>query len=124
MRFRSALKLYYPNNLLSPPKLQGPLQHSNTQRPDDRGNWDKMTNIETFHIRVDEGPEQTIDVKTGIYRNAVAAIPAILGLELPINVEIWCPRLLSEYGPYFYRVEQNDFGGLVTKVMIRRVPLS
>lgn len=78
--------------------------------------------MSTFHIRVDGGPEQTITVKTGIYRDAVAAVPALLGLELPIEVEIWAPHLLPEYGPYFYRVIQNKFVGLETQIVIPAPP--
>jgi hypothetical protein len=70
-----------------------------------------------FHIRVDGGPEQTITVKTGVYRDAVAAIPALLNLDLPITVEIWVPHLLPEYGPSHYLVRQNVYGELVTKFL-------
>jgi hypothetical protein len=77
-------------------------------------------NTETFHIRIDGGPEQTITVETGIYRNAAAAVPAMLGLDLPIVVEIWCPRLLPKYGPYFYRIKENEFGGLATEIVVPR----
>lgn len=73
----------------------------------------------TFHVRVDDGPEETITVKTSIYTWAVAALPAILGYELPIVVEIWVPRLLPEYGPYLYRVETDEYVRLVTNSVIR-----
>lgn len=81
-----------------------------------------MTDTSTFHIRVDGGPEQTITVKSSIYRNAVAALPALLGLDLPITVEIWVPSLLPHYGPYFYRVEQNEFVELETKFLTNPRP--
>jgi hypothetical protein len=73
--------------------------------------------VTKFHIRVDDGPEQTITVKTGIYRDAVAAVPALLDLDLPIDVEIWVPSLLPKYGPYRYRVRQNEYVGLVTEYL-------
>jgi hypothetical protein len=73
----------------------------------------------TFNIRVADGPVQKIEVKTGIYRDAAAAVPALLGLALPIVVEIWHPKLVPEYGPYLYRIKENAFGGLVTEHCIR-----
>lgn len=74
----------------------------------------------TFHIRVDGGPEQVISVRTGVYRDAAAAVPALLGLDLPIDIEIWAPHLLPDYGPCFYRVRQNEFVGLVTEILVPR----
>lgn len=69
-----------------------------------------MSGEETFQIRV-HGEEEirTLTVKTGKYQVAVAAAPAIFGLELPVDIEIWCERLLPKYGPYHYRVYWNEF---------------
>jgi hypothetical protein len=64
----------------------------------------------TFSIEIGNGPEQSLVVKTGVYIDAVAAIPAILGIGMPFTVKIWSPDLLPEYGPYYYRVERNSFG--------------
>ena len=61
-----------------------------------------------FHVRINGGPEQELPSKTGIYQAAVAAIPAVLGVEIPCDVEIWSPGLLPEYGPYFYRIRFDD----------------
>ena len=61
----------------------------------------------TFHFRLNDGEEQTITVKTGVYTSAVAAIPALLGIEqdqYPLTVEIWVPSLLPQYGPYRYYI--------------------
>jgi hypothetical protein len=63
----------------------------------------------TFHVRIDGCPEQQITVKTGQYMAAVAAIPALLGADPPMNVEIWVPRLLPDYGPYFYRLAYDEY---------------
>ncbi len=71
-----------------------------------------------FQISVDEGPEQPLRVETGIYRDAVAAVPAILGLRLPITVKIWSADLVLEYGPYWYRVEEDRYGRLRTQSLI------
>jgi hypothetical protein len=63
----------------------------------------------TFGIRVNDGPEQTITVKTGIYIEACAAVPALLGIkpsEYPLRIMIWVPDLIPQYGPYTYYIEQ------------------
>lgn len=77
--------------------------------------------METFLIRVNGGPEQQLTAKTGIYRNAVAAVPALVDVSeepWPLWVEIWCPRLLPDYGPYIYEVGEDEYGNLV----VRHVP--
>jgi hypothetical protein len=69
-----------------------------------------------FMIRVNNSPTPvSLKVKTSVYRDAVAAVPAIFGLDLPVDVEIWCEHLIPEYGPYHYRIEENEFVGLVVK---------
>jgi hypothetical protein len=74
-----------------------------------------------YRIRINgERRVRRLRVKTGIYRDAVAAVPAIFGLDLPVDVEIWVPSLLPEYGPYHYRVRQNEFVGLVVEYLVRR----
>lgn len=72
-----------------------------------------------FHIRVDDGPENPIDVETGIYVYAAMAVPAILGLDLPIVVEIWAPDLIPEYGPYLYRIRENEYGSPIVESVVR-----
>jgi hypothetical protein len=60
-----------------------------------------------FHVRVNERQEQTISVETGDYLSAVAAVPALLGaVDYPLEIEIWVPDLLPDYGPYKYRIGQ------------------
>lgn len=69
-----------------------------------------MNDEETFQIRVHGEQEvRALTVKTGKYQMAAAAAPAIFGLELPVDLEIWCDRLLPDYGPYHYRVQWNQF---------------
>lgn len=69
-----------------------------------------MTEEETFQIRVHGETEvRTLVVKTGKYQLAAVAAPAIFGLDLPVDLEIWCERLLPEYGPYHYRVRWNEY---------------
>jgi hypothetical protein len=70
-------------------------------------------NMTTFHIRVNDGPKQIITVQTSIYLIAVAAVPALFGLSLPVNIEIWVPGLMPDYGPHHYRIRQDEFVGLV-----------
>ncbi len=63
-----------------------------------------------FSVSINGGPEQTIKVRTGIYDSAAAAVPALLGIvDFPVFVTIWSPKLLPDYGPYKYRID--NFGG-------------
>jgi hypothetical protein len=77
-----------------------------------------MSEPTTFHFRINGGAEQTLTVKTGVYIDAVAAMPAMLGQAMPFDVEIWSPRVVPEYGPYHYRVERNEFGCIEVKILI------
>lgn len=64
----------------------------------------------TFQVRViGETEVRTLSVKTGQYQLAAVAAPAIFGLKLPVDIEIWCERLVPEYGPYRYRIQWNEF---------------
>jgi hypothetical protein len=72
-----------------------------------------------FKIRLHGETEvRDLPVKTTIYRDAAAAVPAILGRRLPIDVEIWSPDVVPEYGPYHYRVRENEFGGIVVEHLV------
>lgn len=70
-----------------------------------------MSKKTKFHFRINGGPEQTIKIKSGVYINAVAAIPAFFDVDFPFDVEIWVPDLLPDYGPYLHRI--SDYGGRV-----------
>lgn len=72
--------------------------------------------LTTFHIRIDDGPETTIDVKTGVYAYAAAAVPALLGLHIPIEVDIWIPGLSR----FRYRLRNNEYGHMVVDHLVRR----
>jgi hypothetical protein len=72
---------------------------------------------QVFNFRIDDGPVQSITVKTGIYRDAAAAIPAVIGLSLPIIVEIWAPELVPEYGPYHFSIMEDLYGGINVKFL-------
>lgn len=63
----------------------------------------------TFHVKINNGPEQVITQRSGIYWLAVAHALATLEYEESTGadegaevVKIWVPRLVPEYGPYFY----------------------
>ena len=60
---------------------------------------------ETFQVKINDGQQQSITVCTGIYVEAVAAVPALLGGDYPMMVEIWVDSLLPNYGPYHYYIE-------------------
>jgi hypothetical protein len=76
----------------------------------------------TFRIRINgEKRSRKLEVKTTIYQNAAAAVPAIFGKDLPCDVEIWSPDLIPEYGPYHYRVWRDDFGHVVVHHVIQQI---
>ena len=77
---------------------------------------------ETFQIRVHgEDEVRTLTVKTGQYQVAAVAAPAIFGLELPVDLEIWCERLLPDYGPYHYRIHWNEFVCVAVQHLVPKV---
>jgi hypothetical protein len=59
-----------------------------------------------FVVRVNGGAETAVPRASGIYR--LAAIAAALTMtepvSWPVEVEIWVPDLLPDYGPYRYSV--------------------
>ena len=70
---------------------------------------------ETFSVRINEGPEQQLTVKTGTYIYAAAAAIALLkpDAKWPVHVEIWSPSYVSQYGSYHYLISQNEYGHMV-----------
>lgn len=64
-----------------------------------------------FHVRIDDGPEQTIDTLTGLYSLAcIAAVATLTDLQ-SADVEIWMPHLVDAgFGPYRYRVQPRESG--------------
>lgn len=68
-----------------------------------------------FKVKINGGATQNFVVPTGIYVDAVAAIPAFFEVEYPCIVEIWVKSLLPDYGPYFYGIEYP--GGAVSVVI-------
>ena len=59
-----------------------------------------------FYVRVNGRKQREIEVATGVYISAAAAVPALLGSnDYPLEIEIWVPHLLPEYGPYTYYIE-------------------
>lgn len=65
-----------------------------------------------FRIRVNDGPEQPLTVATSFYRDAAAAVPAILGIDTPIKVEIW-DAPTKDRCCLTFAVHEDEFGRLV-----------
>ncbi|WP_146205317.1 MULTISPECIES: hypothetical protein [unclassified Azospirillum] len=62
---------------------------------------------QTYHVKVNGGPERQITVEGSEYISAAAAVPAIFGINadgFPLRIVIWVPVLLPEYGPYTYSI--------------------
>ena len=77
----------------------------------------------TFHFSINGGPEKSIDLPYGLYDVAVAAALAHAAEEQAresMEVEIWCPKVMPEYGPYHYVVARNECGNLTIGVMARQ----
>lgn len=70
---------------------------------------------ETFSVKINGGEEKQFKAASSMY--LYAALQAVLSdgslVPLPgseataIHVEIWCAKLLPEYGPYNYLVWEN-----------------
>jgi hypothetical protein len=75
--------------------------------------------LNTFHVKINGGPEQQVAVRTGEY--GLAAVAALAMLEYPESkkgfdeVEIWAPDLIPEYGPYHYSWDGYTLGVLVKR---------
>lgn len=78
----------------------------------------------TFTIRVNDGPEELLTVRTGIYALAAVAVPAVLGYaDLPISVAIWVPHLeAAGYKRLYFIIDYNEFGSPVAKNAIPHPP--
>jgi hypothetical protein len=86
--------------------LQGMIKYSSKEPVCALGNDSEAKNTTTFHVKINNGQEQTIETKSGVYKLAVATALAQLDYEHNEDgnniVEIWVPHLLPDYGPYFY----------------------
>lgn len=77
--------------------------------------------METFHYRLNGGKVRPLTVKTSIYQNAAAAIPALTGyVKFPVEIEIWCERLLPHYGPYRYVIDRNRCGNIEVSIKLEK----
>lgn len=73
-----------------------------------------------FNIKINGGPERYHLVKTGIYRDAAAAVPAIYDTRLPCEVEIWSEHDGEELGRFRYRIRENEFGQFMVEHLVRQ----
>lgn len=66
-----------------------------------------------FHVEINGGSEQVITTKTSEY--ALAALASLAQLDYKKHtdydvVKIWVPKLVPEYGPYFYAWDGHQMG--------------
>lgn len=75
----------------------------------------------TFHARVNDGPDFTVKVASGLYSVGAAAAAAMHwpSDNAPCIVKIWHPACMPEYGPYLYRVRFDEFVRLVVESVVR-----
>lgn len=73
-----------------------------------------MSDTRKFHIQINGGHEQTIEVRTGEYTLAALASLAFFDYEKHDEydvVKIWVPDLVtSGYGPYFVAWDGMNIG--------------
>ena len=72
----------------------------------------------TFHVKINDGPEQVIRTRTGVYQLAALAALSMLEYDEADDgdiVEIWCPNLVPEYGPYFYGYDGHQIYTVVKR---------
>lgn len=85
-----------------------------------------MAEWSQFRVRVNGGPEQDFETRTGVYRDAAAAAYAMLASgddRYPAEVEIWVPHLVDAgYGPYRYLISEDEFGNLVVRYDVGSQP--
>jgi len=74
-----------------------------------------------FHIRIDDGPEEFFPVRSTIYRDAAAAVPAIYGRSLPCKIEIWAMHNGEEMKRFVFRARQDEYGRFVLDHLVRTV---
>ena len=76
--------------------------------------------MQTYMIRVDSGKPQEFKVKTSIYRDAAAAVPAVLGVDLPTDIEIWATYEGRELSRFRFRCTVDDYGQFVVQHLVKR----
>ena len=86
----------------------------------------EMAVSSTFHFRINGGDEMTISIPSGIYMVGVAAALAYATEQEAraeeIDIEIWVPKLVPDYGPYKYRAVINVYGNLEIMPDLRKEP--
>lgn len=56
--------------------------------------------------------QREVIAPTGDYRLVVVMAVALADAVPPVAVQIWCEHLLPDYGPYWYRVQNDAYGNL------------
>ena len=60
-----------------------------------------------------DGVRRSVDAPTGDYRMAVVVAAALADPKLPVYVKVWIDDLLPEYGPYWYKIDNDEYVRLV-----------
>ncbi len=79
-----------------------------------------------FHIKIDGGDEQTIEIVSSYYLSAAAAAVAFVNndqLDKGVQIEIWIPDLLPDYPGHTYAIIRNEFGNLEIGIAYNDKPL-
>ena len=67
-----------------------------------------------WSVKINKGETQSLVTKTTIYRQAAACAFGMLSDgNMPALIEIWCEHLLPDYGPYFYIVDEDEYGNFI-----------
>lgn len=76
----------------------------------------------SWMVRINDGPPQPFETRTGLYKDAAVAAFAMLPFEdtgEPAIVEIWVPELVEDYPPFLYRMDDDEYGRRVVTHVIR-----
>jgi hypothetical protein len=60
-----------------------------------------------------DGVLRSVDAPTGDYRMAVVMAAALADAKMPVYVKVWIENLLPEYGPYWYKIDNDEYVRLV-----------
>ena len=66
-----------------------------------------------FRIKINDGPELALPVKSTIYRDAAAAVPGLFGEPLPCKIEIWAMFKGEELSRFVFRARDDEYGRFV-----------
>lgn len=75
-----------------------------------------MANGYMFNVELDGGRVEKITVRSSLYRDVAAALPALLAKSLPFDATIWHNDADKKLR---FRISENEYGQLVVKSLVQ-----